>query len=130
MRYLTQEEREVIRAALADFAPRTLGRERSIAETLATEFAGEEWSTDYEADYTPGAPKCNQDLMRDLMTFGPTGPLGEVFVVNAVQNLAERVAGRPAAEFDSPMINGAAWVRTAKHIAETMRAFYSRHNKG
>lgn len=79
--------------------------------------------------YTPGAPKCNDDLVRDLMNYNPTGALCQVFVVHAIQTMCAQVkSGAPGgANPAEGMIDREAWARCATHIEKTMNAFYGRH---
>lgn len=59
--------------------------------------------------------KTNQQFVMDLMSFGPHGPLSELFVIEALRRYAADVAAAPPMK-DNAMFSGQAWRTTGQHI--------------
>jgi hypothetical protein len=72
---------------------------------------------------------CNSDLVADLMRHSPCGPLGEVFIVEAIRRYANQCAKAGPAALDSPMLNGATWHRIAVDVKTRCDAFYNRNER-
>ena len=64
--------------------------------------------------------KSNEQFVKDIMAFSRRGPLAQIFVVEAIRKYAEACAEADPAVFDSPLMNGAAWVDVAKEIRDKM----------
>lgn len=64
----------------------------------------------------PKKTLTNDAFMKELMNFGPTGALQQVFILQAITKYAEQVAQATLEELESPFVNPAAWQATAKHI--------------
>ena len=68
--------------------------------------------------------KTNTELIVELMEYSPTGALAQVFILEAVRRYAKKVASADPAEIDYGVISGEAWVATAKHFVQELRAQY------
>lgn len=68
--------------------------------------------------------KTNVQVLTDLMQFSRHGALAQVFIIDAIQKHANRVAVADPAQVDSPMISGEAWVGVANEIQGTLEAHY------
>lgn len=71
--------------------------------------------------------KCNEDLVVDLMNYSPFGPLGQVFVVEAIRKYAEALVKNPLPDSPGAMFNPSVWNAIAIDVKGRMDAFY---NKG
>lgn len=69
--------------------------------------------------------KTNEQVISDIMSFAPTGPLAQAFIMEAVARYAKQVAEAPTMP-DTPMLSGEAWKRTAIYINDTL----NNHFKG
>jgi len=74
--------------------------------------------------------KTNTEIVKGVMWSSRFGALAEIFVVTAIEKYAEACAKADPATFESPLMNGAAWVGVAKEIKEKMDAAYARNAKG
>ena len=68
--------------------------------------------------------QTNEDLIRNLLNYSPTGALAQAFIVEAIRRYADACAKADPATFDSGLMSGAAWVRTAQHIKAECEKFY------
>jgi hypothetical protein len=74
-------------------------------------------------------PTNNTELLVSLMEFSPYGAMCQMFIIDALQKHAEAAAQADPAEITrkcNGMLNGDAWVATAKDIRDRMAAFYAR----
>jgi hypothetical protein len=71
-------------------------------------------------------PKTNEEWVVRTINYSRFGALSQMFVMQAIEKYAEACAKEPAATFDSPMLNGAAWVGVATEIRDSLKAFYER----
>ena len=69
-------------------------------------------------------PQTNVEFVTDLMEFSKHGPLAQLFVLDALDKWSKLIASKSAAELDTPMINGAAWVSVAKEIQTKIAGRY------
>lgn len=79
---------------------------------------------DYTYTYVPNRPRTNEDLVRDLMNYNPTGALCQAMIVQAIREYVNTVVVAGPEKFDTGLLNGEAWVRCAAHIKATCDAFY------
>lgn len=64
--------------------------------------------------------KDNEQFVAELMTGScPTGPMSQVFIIEAIRRYAEQVANAITIP-DSSMLSGAAWKATGQHIHNLM----------
>ena len=64
--------------------------------------------------------KDNEQFVSELMTgWCPTGPMSQVFIIEAIRRYAEEVANAPPIA-DTFMLSGAVWKATGQHIHELM----------
>lgn len=68
--------------------------------------------------------KTNTEFVNDLMEFSRFGALVQLFVIQAIDSFATRVAMADPAKVDSPLIAGQAWVGVAKEVKEKLEAHY------
>jgi hypothetical protein len=68
--------------------------------------------------------RTNQEFIKHITQFAPTGALGEVFVVEAIRQYSLTIAGTDPTKIDTPLLSGEAWVRTGKWIKEQYEANY------
>jgi hypothetical protein len=68
--------------------------------------------------------KTNAQVVKQMMEFSPHGAMAQLVIIEAIRWYVDRVAVADPAKFDNPMINGVAWVETAKDIQRQMIEFY------
>jgi hypothetical protein len=61
-------------------------------------------------------PETNVEFVTRIMEFSNYGALAQLFVLEALRNWADIVAGTDPAKVDTPMISGHAWVGVAREI--------------
>ncbi len=69
----------------------------------------------------------NEELIVDIMNYGPGGALQQLFVIEAVRRYAEQVsqAGPDAIDMGAGFIDGPAWVRAATYINNRIEENYA-----
>lgn len=70
--------------------------------------------------------ESNVDVVKRIMEFSRFGALSQVFVIEAISKYAAACAAADPKVFDSPLLNGAAWVGVAKEINGVMSEKYGR----
>ena len=73
-----------------------------------------------------GARETNEELVARVMSFPKSGPLMQIFVIEALRRYAEQCAETPPEKMNFGPINGNAWKRCAvelhgelsKHLGE------------
>lgn len=71
----------------------------------------------------------NEELVLDLMRYSKHGPLGQVFIVEAIRTYAEKQAAeKPRALREGDLIDPALWRLIAVDVKSRCDAFYSRHD--
>lgn len=68
----------------------------------------------------------NDEVVVRLMNYSKFGALAHAFVIEAISKYAAACAAADPKVFDSPMLNGAAWVGVAKEIDGVMSEKYGR----
>jgi hypothetical protein len=68
--------------------------------------------------------ETNEEFMKRIMTFCPTGAMSQMFIMDAIAQHADRVSTAPPVEH--PLIDGDAWKRTATWIAAELEAHFKR----
>jgi len=67
--------------------------------------------------------ETNTEFVERLMTQGcPTGALSQVFVIQALDYYSKVALAAGAAKFDSNMLSGEAWVKTAQFVQDQLEA--------
>lgn len=66
--------------------------------------------------------ETNVQFVKRIMESG--SPLRQAFVIEAISKYAAACAAANAATFDSPFMNGAAWLQVAKEINAECEAQY------
>ena len=66
----------------------------------------------------------NEKFVKDLMRFSEYGALSQIFVVEALTKWSALIAKEDPSKFDSPLMNGEAWVGVAKEIKAKIEANY------
>lgn len=66
-------------------------------------------------------PETNIEIVTDIMEFSKHGPLIQGFVMVALDAYAAQVIKHGAKTFDSPLINGEAWVGCAQEVIDKIR---------
>ena len=66
----------------------------------------------------------NTAFVSDLMEFSRHGALAQVFIIDAIQKHAERVAAALPSSIDHALISGEGWVGVAKEIKSKVDAQY------
>lgn len=66
----------------------------------------------------------NDQFMKKIMNYAPTGALSHVFVLQAITQFAKQVAAASAEELDVGLVSGEAWKATAEFILEEYKANY------
>ncbi len=79
----------------------------------------------------PRKLESNEDLVCDLMKFSPRGPLGQVFIIEAIRKYAETWAAmtpeqRKQYQDKSPLISMEAWCAVAEDVKARCDKFYNR----
>ena len=69
--------------------------------------------------------KTNTQFLKHLMEFSRSGPLMQAFVLEAVSKYADRCAAADPADFDSPLMSGAAWHACAVEAQQAMKEHLS-----
>ena len=70
----------------------------------------------------------NTKFITDLMEGpSPTGALVQAFVLEALGDYCRRVEATGPQPFDSPLLNGEAWVKTAAHVREKLDQHFAVH---
>ena len=73
--------------------------------------------------------KTNTEILTQFMDFCPTGAMGQIFVIDALTKFANRIIADEAQvlkEMDGGVVNGAAWVATAKALKAHLDKAYHR----
>jgi hypothetical protein len=65
--------------------------------------------------------KTNTQFITRLMEYARSGPLMQAFVLEAVSKYADRCAAADPSDFDSPLLNGAAWHACAVEAQQTLK---------
>lgn len=68
--------------------------------------------------------ETNTQIVRRMMEHSQFGAMSQMFIMEAISRYAKQCAEVDAAVFDSPLINGAAWVGVAKEIRDTLAEAY------
>lgn len=68
----------------------------------------------------PGQPETNVQLIERLMNFSRHGALMQAFVLEALGRYAKACAAADPREFDTPLLNGAAWHGCAVEASEAL----------
>lgn len=76
----------------------------------------------------------NEDLVVDLMKFSPVGPVGQIFIIDAISKLATAIAETPIEKLreqfgDRAFVSADIWQAAAIDIKQRMDAFYGRHDE-
>ncbi|MEY9247588.1 hypothetical protein [Bradyrhizobium elkanii] len=66
-------------------------------------------------------PQTNTAFVQSLMEFSKYGALAQLFVIDALDKMSERVSQADPAAIESPMISGEAWVGVAKEIQQKLK---------
>ena len=70
--------------------------------------------------------ETNEDLVLDLMTFSKFGPLGQVFIVQAIRKYAEQIATATVQHMDhGEGLDPVLWQRIAADVQARCDDFYS-----
>lgn len=70
----------------------------------------------------------NETLVIDLMNFSPFGPLGQMFVVEAIRQYAKKVAETPVKDDPHEMFSRETWRAIGQDVTERCDAFYNRNS--
>ena len=69
--------------------------------------------------------ETNQQFLERIMNFGcPTGPMAEVFILQAIEAYAKQVASAPAPKMG--FISGEAWKSTAEFLVKELDKRYAK----
>lgn len=68
--------------------------------------------------------RTNEELVSDLMNFGPAGALQQAFVLTAIEKYAQQCIAAGPEAFDSGLISGRAWIIAAEHMLAELKNHY------
>lgn len=72
--------------------------------------------------------RTNIAFVRDLMEYSNHGALAQLFVCDALDKWATKIAATDPAQLDNGFISGAAWQAVAKEIKTKIEARYASTN--
>ena len=71
--------------------------------------------------------KTNTEIVADFMDFGPTGPMGQMFVIDALRKFSDKIVAEEREvleEMKDGFVTGESWVATAKALKAHLDAAY------
>ena len=78
----------------------------------------------------PGMHSSNVEFITDLMEFSAHGGLIQVFVMQALEQYAMRVAAMTPEALDTPIVSGHAWHGCAVEVRDKLARRLGRVNSG
>lgn len=69
--------------------------------------------------------ETNEEFVKRIINFGPTGALQQVFVMQALEKYAQAVAGSTPEALDTPLVSGKAWHDTAIYIGTELKKHFA-----
>lgn len=73
--------------------------------------------------------ETNEEIVLNIMSFSKHGALAQAFVIDALTKWSAIIAKEDPAKFDSPMMNGNAWVGVAKEISDKLAEKYGANDR-
>ena len=70
--------------------------------------------------------ECNEDLVVDLLNYSKFGPMGQVFIMEAIRHYAGQVAS--GEDVNAPCPPGL-WKEIGADVKARCEVFYSRHDR-
>ena len=71
--------------------------------------------------------KTNTEIVANFMDFGPTGPMGQMFVIDALRKFSDKIVAEEAQvleEMKDGFVTGESWVATARALKAHLDAAY------